>query len=204
MGIVPPSLHAIRAPTRRLHRIEIEMRHLSARLAWPWPRCSLGMVPSCSRRRRQTTAPGFVDLQLTDPVEGGPMPAIVFYPTKSHGRLDAGRPVHHRRDARMLRPRTGAYPLIVHSHGTGGSHLRPSRHARRARPRRLRGGGRRASARQLSRRQRLRHRPAADRPAASHRGPDRRRAGARDRRAAGRPRAHRHGRLLGRADTPRC
>jgi hypothetical protein len=41
------------------------------------------MVPGSVRA--EDFGAGFVDLQLTDPVEGGPMPAVVFYPTKSDG-----------------------------------------------------------------------------------------------------------------------
>jgi predicted dienelactone hydrolase len=65
---------------------------------------------------------GFLDLQLTDPVEGGTMPAVVFYPTKSDGGSTQIGPftIAATRDAA---PAPGTYPLIVHSHGTGGSHL---------------------------------------------------------------------------------
>lgn len=65
---------------------------------------------------------GFLDLQLTDPVEGGPMPAVVFYPTKSDGGSTGIGPftIEAARDAP---PAPGTYPLIVHSHGTGGSHF---------------------------------------------------------------------------------
>ena len=65
---------------------------------------------------------GFLDLQLTDPVEGGPMPAIVFYPTKSDGGSTQVGPFTIAA-TRGAAPAAGSYPLIVHSHGTGGSHL---------------------------------------------------------------------------------
>ena len=65
---------------------------------------------------------GFLDLQLTDPVEGGPMPAIVFYPTKSDGGSTQVGPFTIAA-TRGAAPAPGSYPLIVHSHGTGGSHL---------------------------------------------------------------------------------
>ena len=67
-------------------------------------------------------AAGFVDLQLTDPVEGGSMPAVVFYPT----RADAGTTQVGPFTIAAVRgasPAAGAFPLIVHSHGTGGTHL---------------------------------------------------------------------------------
>jgi predicted dienelactone hydrolase len=65
---------------------------------------------------------GFMDLALTDPVEGGPMRGFVVYPAATQGppsQLDlftieatAGAP-----------PSSGSFPLIVVSHGTGGSLL---------------------------------------------------------------------------------
>ena len=67
-------------------------------------------------------AAGFLDLQLVDPVEGGSMPAVVFYPT----RADAGTTQVGPFTIAAVRgasPAAGAFPLIVHSHGTGGTHL---------------------------------------------------------------------------------
>lgn len=65
---------------------------------------------------------GFQDLQLTDPVEGGPMAVIVFYPTKTdRGSTQVGP--FTIAATRGAAPAPGSYPLIVHSHGTGGSHL---------------------------------------------------------------------------------
>jgi predicted dienelactone hydrolase len=65
---------------------------------------------------------GFVDLSLTDPVEGGPMPAFVFFPGKSPGG-PTGLGPYTVDAARGAEPAPGSYPLIVFSHGTGGSRL---------------------------------------------------------------------------------
>lgn len=80
----------------------------------------VGMPPSAVRA--EDFGAGFLDLQLTDPVEGGPMPAIVFYPTKSDGGSTQVGPFTIAA-TREAAPAAGTYPLIVHSHGTGGSHL---------------------------------------------------------------------------------
>lgn len=65
---------------------------------------------------------GFQTLSLTDPVEGGPMAAIIFYPTKAAtGSTQVGP--FTIAATRGAAPALGAYPMIVHSHGTGGSHL---------------------------------------------------------------------------------
>lgn len=65
---------------------------------------------------------GFASLALTDPVQGGPMPGIVVYPTKSGAgstRLGSFTISAERETA----PAPGSHPLIVFSHGTGGSDL---------------------------------------------------------------------------------
>ena len=72
--------------------------------------------------RAEEFGAGFLDMQLTDPVEGGPMPAIVFYPTKSAGDSTQIGPFTIAATSEAA-PAPGSYPLIVHSHGTGGSHL---------------------------------------------------------------------------------
>lgn len=65
---------------------------------------------------------GLLELSLIDPVEGGPMPAIVFYPARSDGGSTQIGPFTIAA-TRGAAPAPGAFPLIVHSHGTGGSHL---------------------------------------------------------------------------------
>lgn len=67
-------------------------------------------------------AAGFVDLTLKDPVEGGPMPAVVVYPTTAPEGTTTLGPLSI--DAtRRAPPAPGQYPLVVISHGTGGSSL---------------------------------------------------------------------------------
>jgi len=65
---------------------------------------------------------GFVTLTLKDPVEGGPMPAIVVYPTKAEAGKTTLGPFTISA-TRGSAPAPGSYPLIVFSHGTGGSNL---------------------------------------------------------------------------------
>ncbi len=65
---------------------------------------------------------GFVNLTLTDPIEGGPMQVIVVYPTKAAAGTSSSGPftISARRDAA---PAPGSYPLIVFSHGAAGTNL---------------------------------------------------------------------------------
>jgi predicted dienelactone hydrolase len=79
-----------------------------------------GMVGSGARA--DTYGAGFLDLTLTDPVEGGSMPAIVFFPTKSDSGSTSVGPFTIAA-TRGAAPAPGPFPLIVHSHGTGGSNL---------------------------------------------------------------------------------
>jgi predicted dienelactone hydrolase len=80
----------------------------------------VGMAPGAARGEDFGAA--FLELQLTDPVEGGPMSAVIFYPTKSNGGSTQVGPFTIAA-TRGAAPASGAHPLIVHSHGTGGSNL---------------------------------------------------------------------------------
>lgn len=67
-------------------------------------------------------AAGLVDLTLTDPVQGGPMTAIAAYPTATSGPPTERYPF--KVDATLgAPPAAGTFPLIVVSHGVGGSAL---------------------------------------------------------------------------------
>ena len=90
------------------------------RIALAWLVACLILGGIASSARADTYGAGFLDLTLTDPVEGGPMPAIVFFPTKTDGGPTQVGPftIAARRGAA---PAPGPLPLIVHSHGTGGS-----------------------------------------------------------------------------------
>jgi len=72
--------------------------------------------------RAETFEAGFVELTLKDPVEGGPMQAIVMYPTRAAAGTTRVGPftLSATRDAP---PAPGSYPLIVFSHGTAGTDL---------------------------------------------------------------------------------
>jgi predicted dienelactone hydrolase len=65
---------------------------------------------------------GFAPLRLTDPVEGGPMAGIVVYPTAAAaGRTTLGP--FEIEAVPGAPPLPGPFPLVVISHGTGGSQL---------------------------------------------------------------------------------
>ena len=71
----------------------------------------------------QTATPvGFAAITIQDPVKGGTMPGYVFYPTTHAGGTTRVGPyeLHATRDAQPL---PGAKPLVVISHGHGGSDL---------------------------------------------------------------------------------
>jgi predicted dienelactone hydrolase len=72
--------------------------------------------------RAETFEAGFVDVTLKDPVEGGPMRAIVMYPTRAAaGTTRVG--LFTLAAVREAAPAPGSYPLIVFSHGSGGTPL---------------------------------------------------------------------------------
>jgi predicted dienelactone hydrolase len=79
----------------------------------------------CQPARADEFGAGFQDLKLTDPVEGGPMPANVFYPT-GPTRGDGGSAQVGPFSVAATpgaAPAPGPFALIVLSHGTGGSLL---------------------------------------------------------------------------------
>ncbi len=63
---------------------------------------------------------GLMDLALTDPVEGGSMRGIVVYPSGAQGP-PSQRGLFTIDATADAAPSTGSFPLIVVSHGTGGS-----------------------------------------------------------------------------------
>jgi predicted dienelactone hydrolase len=79
-------------------------------------------IASSFDARAETFEAGFVELTLKDPVEGGPMRAIVMYPTTAPaGTTRVG--LLTLAAVRDAAPTPGAYPLIVFSHGTAGALL---------------------------------------------------------------------------------
>ena len=65
---------------------------------------------------------GFINLTLVDPVEGGAMQAIVAYPTLSAAASTTLGPFTIAASPGSV-PEPGLHPLVVVSHGTGGSSL---------------------------------------------------------------------------------
>jgi predicted dienelactone hydrolase len=70
----------------------------------------------------QSYGAGLLDIGATDPVEGGPMPGVIAYPTLMAGAtmLRGGNTIEAVLDAP---PAPGPFPLILISHGTGGWEL---------------------------------------------------------------------------------
>jgi predicted dienelactone hydrolase len=92
-------------------------RHLAFALT-----VAAGAVLPAMAAAAESLSAGFVDLALTDPVEGGPMPAIVFYPTAAAaGSTELGPFTIEA--VRGAPPAPGQRALVVLSHGTGGSML---------------------------------------------------------------------------------
>jgi len=69
-----------------------------------------------------TTGVGFGDIRIHDPVSGGEMPGLVFYPSAQAKGVTVRGPYHL--EATMDAPAIpGAKPLVVISHGNGGSDM---------------------------------------------------------------------------------
>jgi predicted dienelactone hydrolase len=80
-------------------------------------------VPEAGQAATEVEPPyraGLLPFLLEDPVEGGPMPCALYYPTEDPtGRVRKG---FHELDATQgAAPAPGRFPLILFSHGTGGS-----------------------------------------------------------------------------------
>lgn len=79
------------------------------------------LVLPCSSHA-ESPGVGFAAIEIDDPINGGNMPGYVFYPTAQSTTVTQVGPyrLHARRDAT---PVPGAKPLVVVSHGHGGSNL---------------------------------------------------------------------------------
>ncbi|GLQ96940.1 alpha/beta hydrolase family protein [Dyella mobilis] len=88
---------------------------------WRWLALTLFLAPALLLAQA-VTGVGFHAITIADPVNGGTMPGYVFYPSaKASGATQVGPyDVHATRDAAPL---PGAKPLVVISHGHGGSNL---------------------------------------------------------------------------------
>jgi len=89
--------------------------------AWRWFALWLFILPAALFAQGETGV-GFHAITIPDPVNGGTMPGYVFYPSAQAGGLTVVGPyeVHATRAASPL---PGARPLVVISHGNGGSDL---------------------------------------------------------------------------------
>ncbi len=101
------------------------MTFARSRLAYAWRWLALTALLLLPRRcfwPKPTTGVGFHHITINDPVNGGTMPGWVFYPTThAPGETTIG-PYHVAAtiDAPAI---PGAKPLVVISHGNGGSNL---------------------------------------------------------------------------------
>lgn len=77
---------------------------------------------SCSSYAQSVTGVGFAPIRIHDPVNGGNMPGYVFYPSAPSTAVTRSGPyeLHATRGAPAI---PGAKPLVVISHGHGGSDL---------------------------------------------------------------------------------
>lgn len=89
--------------------------------AWRWLALTLLLAPALLLAQA-VTGVGFHAITIPDPVNGGTTPGYVFYPTTQAGGVVQVGPydVHATRDAPPL---PGAKPMVVISHGNGGSDL---------------------------------------------------------------------------------
>lgn len=88
---------------------------------WLWLALFLVALP-WNAYAQSATGVGFAPIEIHDPVNGGNMPGYVFYPSATSTTVTWVGPykLHAKRDAT---PVAGAKPLIVISHGHGGSDL---------------------------------------------------------------------------------
>lgn len=82
---------------------------------------AMALAFACAFAAPAHAGAGFTDLVLTDPVDGGKMPVIVFYPAGIDGQAEIGS--YHLAAARDAAPRPARYPLVIMSHGSGGTRL---------------------------------------------------------------------------------
>lgn len=88
---------------------------------WLWLALLLLVLP-CGSYAQSVTGVGFASIKIHDPVNGGTMPGYVFYPSAPSTAVTWVGPyeLHAKRGATAI---PGAKPLVVISHGHGGSDL---------------------------------------------------------------------------------
>lgn len=99
----------------------MEYRCLQSFRQWLWLALLLLALPYSSYAQSVTTV-GFAPIEIHDPVNGGNMPGYVFYPSAPSTAVTWIGPyeLHAKRGAAAI---PGAKPLVVISHGHGGSDL---------------------------------------------------------------------------------
>lgn len=99
----------------------MEYRCLQSFRQWFWLALLIFALP-CSSYAQSLTRVGFAPIEVHDPVNGGNMPGYVFYPSASSTATTWIGP-YELRARRGVAAIPGAKPLVVISHGHGGSDL---------------------------------------------------------------------------------
>lgn len=84
---------------------------------------AMALALACAIASPARAGSGFTDITITDPVEGGPMPVIIFYPADTPVEATTALGPYQLAALRDAPPVAGRYPLIVLSHGSGGTRL---------------------------------------------------------------------------------
>lgn len=96
-------------------------RHSKPFSQWFWLALFLFALP-CISYAQSVTGVGFASIEIHDPVNGGNMPGYVFYPSAAPTAVTWIGP-YRLGATRDSKPIAGSKPLVVISHGHGGSDL---------------------------------------------------------------------------------
>lgn len=84
---------------------------------------AMALALSCTLAAPARAGAGFADITLANPIEGGPMPAIVFYPADTPDEATTAVGPYRLAAQRGAPPAALRRPLVVVSHGSGGTRL---------------------------------------------------------------------------------
>src|SRR3546814_77695 len=90
-----------------------------------WLAVLLVSLPLAAFAATDADGVGIAAIEVTDPVGGGPMPGFVFYPSTKAGEGTTAIGPYDVAAAFGVPEPPGAKPLVVISHGHGGSNPRP-------------------------------------------------------------------------------
>src|SRR3546814_14431428 len=104
-----------------IHRIATRARTVPRRLCWL--AVLLVSLPLAAFAATDADGVGIAAIEVADPVGGGPMPGFVFYPSTEAGEGTTAIGPYDVAAAFGVPEQPGAKPLVVISHGHGGSNL---------------------------------------------------------------------------------